>query len=656
MEQALHYFWLRVVKSILHSETTLTDFADDHPSLKRLNNLTSVRKWTTNYFGTDLFHSKRGVLICVDEFSKVTDALNVNSCSWSSQQKKDFMNAIHGEKLRFSEERRRVTIFRTEIVKYPFFVQFLFTGFNKDMPKLLHHSSEVKSYTLSMCDFSNSKPLLSKIVGSYKDEKLIIPANVFECVKCTPGLVGLWAELVKKKIFPNDLSSFRKEVVWLQAVSSKPLIEDSWKLIIEYLELIARPTDELRAAGAMYDGMAERLVDAEIGTSGDDGQCPIIVPICLVLISLYMKSSGIISQRSLREKYLQDLLTALIDVLQQTNVLKKDGAKFESFILHALRLRLALQKEEMSAVVKVRLSFFLPGNCFEGFVDLPSGHRQNYFLHEISSKSDLQNFLLSPIYNLFPVGWVALQKTQTQSQSLQRWIASHEPQKHRKYTGSDHYGIFINETLKGFGKDAKNNVLLELCPREHFPVSIELLEKFFCFLSDLDTEQMDNALSSKKNLRHLINEFFLTGYSNTEAEFKEKLTKWWTGMVDRVFSLARCFVNPEASFVCVPDSNQGCDLLMVWTEEDNISADIDDETPDNAASLDAATASALTIVHIAAIEIKDRRFTESVEWSDKMEILLSLRCLIWWMQIIYRRKFDIRYHIVFAGREHEVVQ
>ena len=140
---------------------------------------------------------------------------------------------------------------------------------------------------------------------------------------------------------------------------------------------------------------------------------------------------------------------------------------------------------------------------------------------------------------------------------------------------------------------------------------------------------------------------FLNGDSHT-AEYQGKLTKWWTGMVDRVFTLSRCFISPEASFVCVPDSNQGYDLLMVWTEEDS-TADNDEDMIEN------APASTLTIVHIAAIGVKDRRFTESVEWSEKMDILLSLPCLIWWLQILYRRKFDIRYHIVFAGREHEVV-
>jgi hypothetical protein len=122
------------------------------------------------------------------------------------------MDAIHAEKLRYSE-RRRATIFATETEKFPFFLQFLFTGFSKEMSKLLHHSSEVKSNTLSMCDFSYSKPLLSKIIGACQAKKLIVPANLFECVKCTPGLVGLWAELVvNKNTFPNDLSSFRKEV------------------------------------------------------------------------------------------------------------------------------------------------------------------------------------------------------------------------------------------------------------------------------------------------------------------------------------------------------------------------------------------------------------------------------------------------------------
>lgn len=67
-------------------------------------------------------------------------------------------------------------------------------------------------------------------------------------------------------------------------------------------------------------------------------------------------------------------------------------------------------------------------------------------------------------------------------------------------------------------------------------------------------------------------------------------------------------ISPEASFVCVPDFNQGYDLLMVWTKEDS-TADM----------IEYAPTSTLTIVHIAAIEVKDRRFTESVEWSEKMD-------------------------------------
>ena len=41
-----------------------------------------------------------------------------------------------------------------------------------------------------------------------------------------------------------------------------------------------------------------------------------------------------------------------------------------------------------------------------------------------------------------------------------------------------------------------------------------------------------------------------------------------------------------------------------------------------------APSSTLTIVHIAAIEVKDRRLTESVEWSEKMDILLSVSALL----------------------------
>ena len=59
------------------------------------------------------------------------------------------------------------------------------------------------------------------------------------------------------------------------------------------------------------------------------------------------------------------------------------------------------------------------------------------------------------------------------------------------------------------------------------------------------------------------------------------------------------------------------------------------------------------VVHIAAIEIKDRRFSESDEWDDKLAHLLSLRCVFWWLQLVHREKFDLTFHIIFGGREHD---
>ena len=166
------------MKSLLNSSLSLRDMNREfNVKGMQLSSYDDVVNNISGKFRVDPFIidsiTKKAVLICVDEFSRWTDAVEKK---WEPQQQKDFLNRIHNEKIPF----------------HPF-RQFLFTGFNQGMVKLLAHSSAIEPFTLKMCDYyTSSRPLLDKIVKSYGERA--VPAILFECVKCTPGLIGHWAE------------------------------------------------------------------------------------------------------------------------------------------------------------------------------------------------------------------------------------------------------------------------------------------------------------------------------------------------------------------------------------------------------------------------------------------------------------------------------
>eukprot|EP01035_Chromulina_nebulosa_P014156 gene14156-18742_t len=164
VSSAIHFFWLRVMKSLLNSSAPLREMnAEFERGKQLLNSFDDVveivsKKFKVNPFAIDS-NNKKGVLICVDEFSLVTDAIRIE---WSEQTQKAFLSRIHDE-------------------KWPFhpFRQFLFTGFNRDMGRLLSHSSHVRTFTLTMCDYTSSRPLLEKIVESYVNAEQGVPAIIF---------------------------------------------------------------------------------------------------------------------------------------------------------------------------------------------------------------------------------------------------------------------------------------------------------------------------------------------------------------------------------------------------------------------------------------------------------------------------------------------
>lgn len=144
--------------------------------------------------------SSKKQLPAVDEFSKLTDELN-----WSKEQKAEFVRSLSNEK-----QNDPIT-------------QFEMTGFNNEMTGLREESSpNVIFFSLSLCEFSSTRPLLKCIVDRYTRKK-DVPMLLFETVKSTPGLVGLWAERVFRLNFlDRSLADFVNGLQWIHHV-----IEDS---------------------------------------------------------------------------------------------------------------------------------------------------------------------------------------------------------------------------------------------------------------------------------------------------------------------------------------------------------------------------------------------------------------------------------------------
>ena len=101
VERATHFFWLRVMKSLLNSALSLGDLSKDFELngvlLSSFDDVVNsiIDKFKVDPFIIDSTTTKKSVLICVDEFSLLTDAIEEK---WKPQQQKDFLNKIHNEK------------------------------------------------------------------------------------------------------------------------------------------------------------------------------------------------------------------------------------------------------------------------------------------------------------------------------------------------------------------------------------------------------------------------------------------------------------------------------------------------------------------------------------------------------------------------------
>ena len=95
----------------------------------------------------------------------------------------------------------------------------------------------------------------------------------------------------------------------------------------------------------------------------------------------------------------------------------------------------------------------------------------------------------------------------------------------------------------------------------------------------------------------------------------------------------------------------GCDLVMLLREikvnDDNDDDDVNDGNDGSKANHG--------IIHVVAIELKDRKATNETELQQKIGLLTSHRCILPRLRAALLDKgfTEVCYHVILAGRDHD---
>jgi hypothetical protein len=104
-----------------------------------------------------------------------------------------------------------------------------------------------------------------------------------------------------------------------------------------------------------------------------------------------------------------------------------------------------------------------------------------------------------------------------------------------------------------------------------------------------------------------------------------------------MYTILNSYYGMLPSVFLAADCAEGCDLILVWKSIDDVDPS---EQRENGT------------MHVAAVELKDRRCVDANEWNKKLTALTSNRCLFWLLQELFGDLLTMKFHVVFAGREH----
>jgi hypothetical protein len=639
---ALKWFWIRVLKSMLQLRPELRTLSNllqidqcDWPAVQSL----IIADLSSNPF-LDETGQEKNILFCIDEFSVLTDRILQR---WERDQQKEFISRLHSMKQ----------------ACYPF-LQIVMTGFHLNMNTLLKSSSTLQCYTLDLCDISSSRPLLKKILETYKEhssrfeDPIHFPLFLFEVVKSTPGLIGFWAENLQRNFFCRTIYDFAQQMVWVNNIirldHGGPL-KSNWLLIYRYLIRFVEESSEGLAE------LEEEIVAAEIGK-----RSPLeIIPLCFVAIvgraSLKYCGEDPVQQKILDK--LAALFAALGKIRPEPD--KKDGKPFEQLTLTALHVRLLLlneiqcgndrvppkghptihfedlmestatetkensliadvvPREKLNRRINTRFRSFFHVPASESYSGLHPTLAILFSVHLIRSKESLQHLLLPPLYHIFPLGIQSLepQWDQETSSTLRALIDSRRDD-YRLAPLDGNAVIYLSP------KDPPTQGQSILSSRQNVTMTAETvaaIESMFLRIK-ASTEGAADILQTSQT---------------TLSEDDQKVYELWKKrLISSTVQLKRS-IDRNHSLIDTADGAEGADLLIVWRQDDTSEDDFQKE-----------------VIHIAALELKDQRQTPIEHWEKKWNALMSPLCILHWMPLFYREDtFSI--HFIFAGREHSQV-
>jgi hypothetical protein len=309
------------------------------------------------------------------------------------------------------------------------------------------------------------------------------------------------------------------------------------------------------------------------------------------------------------------------------------GDAFENFVVSALTVRILLrmiynERQQLNngemppfsqpiAVFKFYDLFPVNENStYVSEINDVDGNPFEFYIHSISDKVSLMNLLTAPLYYIFPIGTNALSTDNTSAvhtSNLTSWLKSN---------------FKLVDNRRDFLVNASNLMYQTKC---NF---VSKTNKDFVF-----SEEEKNQFSSV----------------NKPAD-KNKVNSVWNNMQTTIDNFVKGNDDKISLFPMAKDA-AGCDLVMLLHEIENNKIAADDDDNDNDATDDGNNyiVENLGIIHVIAIDLKDRRNTEETEWQKKIELLTSHRCVLPRLRAALLNKGfkDVQYHIVFAGREHD---
>ena len=594
---ALYHFWLRFIGSVcadsFSSLIATIPFDDNCIFTLAWAKKILLKRYNQNPFIDARSRKQLPLVIAVDEFSKLTDKFA--EC-WRENQKKDFVRALCNQRQSSPS------------------VQFVFTGFNTEMNGLMEVSDvHVIFKTLSLCDFSSAKPLLKLIVDAYP-KVLKIPMLLFETVKSTPGLVGLWAERVfSLNCFDTSLIQFARSLPWISRVTKLtpdygevvPPVAHNWSLVVEYLQALDANNTSYRSTYKDMEKLGHDLVSNKIGVLqkefGSDGTETIqlmLSPLCFVCIS-----SSEYEPKTLLEKDLKAAIKTAITECElrpeRNDGSSNNGKIFENFIVNAFKARIIIRiinrrrSEESLLWATFRFIDLLPVDASRIIVDsftMEGRSFNNYvfpcYLHGISSKKNLSKMLTAPLYYLFPLGLEVLHTD-----------------------GSNNHSGVIIPLVQECSPVVCDNLYFDI------EVSPRCCDKKMSFVSNVK-----NAASFTPDEER----FLSTSITPPSDKYSRDVKAIWYSMQDQIRIILD---NRNCSIFEVSEGAAGCDLVILCKE-----------SPSK--------------YHIAAIVVKDSHTTGKSTWQDKLFKLISFRCIVPRLKAeLEKENIDLYYHIVFAGRD-----